>query len=88
MLCSGDKTKLLIVCNRETRESKINSVNKHFTVEVCGKTIEETCNEKLLGVIMSSNMSWNTHLYGKTTRTHSSTITEGRNDCSAIKSYN
>ena len=64
MLCSGDKTNLLIVCNRETRDSKINSVNKHFTIEVCGETIEETSNEKLLGVIMSSNMSWNTHLYG------------------------
>ena len=42
MLCSGDKTKLLIVCTRETRESKLNSVNKHFKVEVCGKTIDET----------------------------------------------
>ena len=45
MLCSGDKRKLLIVCNRETRESKINYINTHFTVEVCGK---ETGNEKLL----------------------------------------
>ena len=64
MLCSGEKTKLLIVCNRETRENKIDSINKHFAIEVCGKVIKETSNEKLLGVIMSSNMSWNTHLYG------------------------
>ena len=26
--------------------------------------IEETSDEKLLGVIMSRNMTWNTHLYG------------------------
>ena len=64
MLCSGEKTKLRIVCNRVTRKSKITSINKQFEIEVCGKVIKETNDEKLLGIIMSSNMSWNTHLYG------------------------
>jgi hypothetical protein len=64
MLCSGNKTKLLIVCTKETRESKINSVGKQFRAEVCVKLIEETSDEKLLGIIMGRNMTWNTHLYG------------------------
>ena len=64
MLCSGEKTKLLIVCTKDIRESKINSVGKQFRVEVCGRVIEETFDEKVLGIIMSRNMTWNTHLYG------------------------
>ena len=64
MLCSGDKTKLLIVCNRETRARKINAVNKHFQINVGGKVITETSEEKLLGMVMSDNMTWKTHIFG------------------------
>ena len=63
MLCSGDKTKLLIACTRDKKQ-KLKELNKTFTVEVCGKVIEESSDEKLLGIVMSGNMLWTTHLYG------------------------
>ena len=63
MLCSGDKTKLLIVCTKEIRE-KLKQSNKIFKINVGGKDIEETVDEKLLGIVISNNMSWSTHLYG------------------------
>ena len=63
MLCSGGKTKLLIVCNKETRE-KLKHANKVVRVVVDGKVVEESKDEKLLGIVLSNNMSWSTNLYG------------------------
>ena len=63
MLCSGGKTKLMIICNRETR-GKLQQANKVFKVKVDGKCVKETSDEKLLGITMSNNMTWHTHLYG------------------------
>jgi hypothetical protein len=62
MLCSGDKTKLLIVSTRDQRSAKLQG--KTIKVNVCNKVIEETKDEKLLGILMSNNLSWNSHLYG------------------------
>ena len=62
MLCSGEKTKLLIVCTREQRSAKLQ--DKKLCVTVCNKVIEETNNEKLLGIMMSNNLTWNSYLYG------------------------
>lgn len=33
-------------------------------VKVCGKTVVETPDEKLLGIIISIDLTWKTHLYG------------------------
>ena len=62
MLCSGEKTKLLIVSTREQRAIKLQE--KVFKVTVCDRDIEETSNEKLLLILMSNNLSWNSYLYG------------------------
>ena len=62
MLCSGDKTKLLIVSTREQRTSKLN--DKKISITVCNKVTEESEDEKLLGILMSNNMTWNAYLYG------------------------
>ena len=62
MLCSGEKTKLLIVGTREQRALKLQ--DKVMSVTVCNKVIEETKDEKLLGILMSNNMTWNSYLYG------------------------
>ena len=62
MLCSGDKTKLLIPATREQRRIKLQG--KTLQVKVCNKVIEETSDEKLLGIVMSNNLTWNSHLYG------------------------
>ena len=62
MLCSGDKTKLLIVGTRGLKKSKLEG--KILKVKVGDNVVEETKDEKLLGVLMSNNYSWNSHLYG------------------------
>ena len=62
MLCSGDKTKLLIPATREQRKIKLQG--KTLQVKVCNKVIEETSDEKLLGIVMSNNLTWNSYLYG------------------------
>ena len=62
MLCSGEKTKLLVVSNKEQRISKLQ--DKTLKITVCGKVIEETKSEKLLGVMMSNNLNWSSYLYG------------------------
>ena len=46
MACSGDKTKLLIVGTREMRHSKLTSKGKSIQVEVCGKVIKESSDER------------------------------------------
>ena len=64
MVCSGDKTKLLVVGTSEMRQSKLISKGRTLQVEVCGKVIKESSDEKLLGVVMSNNLTWKTHLHG------------------------
>ena len=64
MVCSGEKTKLLIMASRELRARKLTPTNKTFQVEVCGQVVGESKDEKLLGVIISSDLTWRTHLYG------------------------
>ena len=62
MLCSGEKTTLLIIATREQRAIKLH--DKVLSVTVCNKVIEETKDEKLLGILMSNNLTWNSYLYG------------------------
>jgi hypothetical protein len=64
MLCSGEKTKLLVVGTKELRAARLGPDNRVLSVEVCGQEIVETNDEKLLGIIMSNDLTWNTHLYG------------------------
>ena len=68
MVCSGDKTKLVVVGTRSLRQRKLTNQNKSIQVNVCGKVVEESDHEKLLGVIITNDMSWKGHLYdnGKT----------------------
>ena len=64
MICSGEKTKLLVVGTRELRSKRLETMNKKLTARVCGQEIIESDDEKLLGMIVSNNLTWNTHLYG------------------------
>ena len=59
MVCAGDKTKLLVIGTSKLRSKKFK--NKKLTVDVCGNTIEESHSEKLLGLIINNNLSWNDH---------------------------
>ena len=62
MLCSGEKTKLLIVSTKEQRNLKLHG--RPIRIHVGNNIIQETKEEKLLGITMSNTLTWNTYLYG------------------------
>ena len=61
MVCSGDKTKLLVSGTRANRQAKIRAQQE---VEVCGDKVEESQSEKLLGLVVNNSVTWKNHLYG------------------------
>ena len=62
-MCSGSKTKLLVIGTRELRHSKLKNLQK-LSVNVAGCTVTETESEKLLGVIINNTLTWTHHLHG------------------------
>ena len=64
MVCSGDKTKLLVLGTRANRYHKIDKHNIVPQLQICGKTITESNSEKLLGILINNTMTWKTQLYG------------------------
>ena len=62
MVCSGAKTKLMIIGTRELRNSKLGDSVLDITVDGC--TVRESDNEKLLGVRINNTLTWHHHLYG------------------------
>ena len=67
MCVSGEKSKLLILGTEELKRARIGP--QKFSIYVDGKNVEQTISEKLLGVIISSNLSWKEHIYGEKWRT-------------------
>ena len=68
MACAGDKTKLLVIGTRQLRAAKLKEPVEKLRVMVCGIEIESTDSEKLLGLTISSEMSWKPYLYGESWR--------------------
>ena len=64
MVCSGAKTKLLIVGTKELRRSKLTKNAITIKINVDGHQVEESESERLLGVIINNTMTWEHHLYG------------------------
>ena len=71
ILYADDDTSSVADKNVDTLETKLQKkaelraawlVNKEFTLNVCGQTITESSDEKLLGIVISNNLTWNTHL--------------------------
>ena len=54
MVCSGDKTKLLVLGTRSNRYHKIEKQNSVQQLEIYGKTILESECEKLLGILVNN----------------------------------
>ena len=60
MVCSGEKTKLLI---SGTRANKL-KLDPNQEIVVSGDVVKETTSEKLLGVVVNNSISWKNHLFG------------------------
>ena len=64
LVCSGTKTKLLIVGTKELRRSKLTNKDISIEITVDGHTVKESKSERLLGVLVNNEMTWEHHLYG------------------------
>ena len=64
MICSSDKTKLLIVGTNSNRQSKPENENLSLKVNICGEEKQETTSEKLLGIIVNNTATLKNHLHG------------------------
>ena len=54
----------MVIGTRELRKRKYEEFGRKLRVKVDDKVVEETDDEKLLGIVVNKNMSWTTHLYG------------------------
>ena len=64
MVCSGDKTKLLIVGTSANRARKLESHNYSIEVKIGGVNTLETKSERLLGIVVNNTGTWKNHIYG------------------------
>ena len=62
MICSGTKTKLMVVGTKELRHSKLVQNQLILEIMVDGSVVKETESEKLLGMIVNNTMTWEHHL--------------------------
>ena len=62
LVCSGGKTKLLIVTTTAMRLSRLK--NKQIEIQVCGKTVKESNCERILGILGNNKLTWHHHLFG------------------------
>ena len=65
MVCSGDKTKLLIIGTAQRRKRLLTDRNIKIQIEVCGKKVTESNSEKLLGLTVNNQQTWRDYLYGE-----------------------
>ena len=56
MICSSEKTKLLIIGTGAARQHKLESQNLALSVNICGEVKSETTSEKLLGVVVNNTI--------------------------------
>ena len=64
MICSSDKTKLLIIGTKKNRKTKLENHNLTLKVNICGEEKQESTSEKLLGLVINNTATFRHHLYG------------------------
>ena len=64
MICSSDKTKLLIIGTKKNRKTKLENHNLTLKVNICGEEKQESTSEKLLGLVINNTATFTHHLYG------------------------
>ena len=63
MVCSGEKTKLLLMSTPQLKGHRIQ--DQGISVAICCKIVKPSKSEKLLGLIVNDQMTWNEYLYGE-----------------------
>ena len=75
MVCSGSKTKLLVIGTAQMRRSQLRDNNNiNFEINVCGTTIRDTKSERLLGLTVNNEMTWTEFLHGEKWRTEENCV--------------
>ena len=64
MVCSSDKTKLLIIGTKANRKSKLENDNIKIKIRVSDDIIEKSQSEKNLRLIVNNTLNWKDLLYG------------------------
>ena len=57
MVVSAEKTKAMLIISK-SKESRLETKDRDFYLKVNDTTIENTNHEKLLGVSIDNNLSW------------------------------
>ena len=60
MVCSGSKTKLLLLGTAQLRRYLLNGAD--FAVRVCDSIVRESKSERLLGIIVNNELTWSDYL--------------------------
>ena len=66
MVVAPSKTKLLIMATPELRAARCRGID--FTIKVGHTRVTATPSKKLLGVVLSQDFAWHSHLWGETWR--------------------
>ena len=74
MVCSGSKTKLLVIGTNQLRRSLLNENNSQLEINVCGSLIRDTQSERLLGLTVNNQLTWTEYLYGEKWRTEDNSV--------------
>ena len=72
MVCSGSKTKLLVIGTAQLRNSLLGE-NK-IQINVCGSNILDTKSERLLGLTVNNRLTWSDYLHGEKWRPEENTV--------------
>ena len=64
MICSSEKTKLLIIGTHANRRDKLLNNNLTLNIKVCGDIKTESKSEKLLGVVINNAATFRDHFHG------------------------
>ena len=61
-LCvAGDKSKLMVIGTKQLRSSKL---TESLAIHVDGQEVHESESEKLLGIVINNQLTWQHHLHG------------------------
>ena len=74
MVCSGSKTKLLVIGTTQLRNSLLNGDNLNIEINVCNTIVKDTQSERLLGLTVNNRMTWSDYLHGEQWRTEDNCI--------------